>query len=53
MIPGPGPRRAGCFHPVTPRACRKIPWSAQDARKTPEIVQGIYLSARIQSEVTL
>ena len=56
----PGESYWGAFHEMQLRDCyaalragRKIPWSAQDARKTLEIVQGIYLSARIQSEVTL
>lgn len=56
----PGESYWGAFHEMQIRDCyaalragRKLPWSAQDARKTLQIVQGIYLSARTQSEVEL
>lgn len=35
------------------RADRPLPWTPEDAKKTLEIVQAIYLSARIQSPVRL
>lgn len=48
------------FHEAQIRACyqalasgQPLPWTPQDARKTLELVQAIYLSARTQSEVEL
>lgn len=50
----------GAFHELQLRACydalrsgRPMPWTPEDAKKTLAIVQGIYLSSRIHSEVTL
>lgn len=50
----------GAFHEIQIRDCyeallegRPMPWTPQDAKKTLEIVQAIYLSARIGSAVVL
>ena len=50
----------GAFHEIQVRDCyeallegRAMPWTPQDAKKTLEIVQAIYLSARVGSDVTL
>lgn len=56
----PGESYWGAFHEMQIRDCyaalragRTLPWTPQDARKTLELVQAIYLSARVQSEVEL
>ena len=50
----------GCFHEVQLRETyrafrekRQIPWTAEDAKKTLDIVLGIYESARVNALVTL
>ena len=54
----PGESYWGAFHEMQIRDCyaalrtgRTLPWTPQDARKTLELVQAIYQSARVQSDV--